>query len=252
MFLLHGLGGTKVSWMPVLQPLAERYTVVVPDLPGHGESEKPRAEYTPRYYAGIVRKLMSVVGADRAAFLGNSLGGRIALEMAARYPKRVTGLALLGPAVPGLRWRWLLGFTRLAPAEIAALPFPLRERWMLLSMRRLFARPHRFSENAYRAGADEFIRVYRSARARVAFWASLRHIVLERAEEFWPRMRRVAAETLILHGEHDKLVPLRLGARLADALPRGELRVLPDAGHVPQFEAPRTTNAELLRFLQSL
>ncbi|MCA1727312.1 MAG: alpha/beta fold hydrolase [Actinobacteria bacterium] len=251
-YLLHGLGGTKVSWMPLLQSLGERYTVVAPDFPGHGESDKPKAEYSAAYYADVIRKLMDALGTGPGAMIGNSLGGRVALEMAVRYPKRVTALATLGAAVPGIRWRYLLGFTRIAPTEIAALPFPMRERWMQYSIRRLFARPDRLPEVAYQAGADEFIRVYRSARARVAFWASLQQIVLERPDEFFPRLRRIKAPALILHGDSDKLVPLRLGNRLADALPDADYRVLPDVGHVPQFEAPLTTRTAVLDFLEGV
>ena len=126
----------------------------------------------------------------------------------------------------------------------------MRQRWMQLSIRRLFARPERFPPNAYQAGADEFMRVYREGRARVAFWGSLQHVVLERPEEFWPRLRRVRAPTLILHGDRDKLVPIRFGNRLAEALPTAEYRVLADVGHVPQFEAPQTTREAVLGFLE--
>jgi pimeloyl-ACP methyl ester carboxylesterase/putative sterol carrier protein len=250
--LLHGLGGTKVSWMPLLEPLGRSHTVIAPDFPGHGESDKPKAEYSPRYYADVVRKLMDALGTGPAVMIGNSMGGRVALEMGVRYPKRVTGLATLGAAVPGIRWRYLLGFTRIAPTEIARIPIPLRERWMQYSIRRLFARPERLPEVAFLAGADEFIRVYRSPRARVAFWASLQHIVLERPDEFFPRLRRVRAPALILHGDHDRMVPLRLANRLAEAMPDAEFRVLPDVGHVPQFEAPLTTRNAVLGFLDSL
>jgi pimeloyl-ACP methyl ester carboxylesterase len=121
---------------------------------------------------------------------------------------------------------------------------------MQYSIRRLFARPDRLPEMAYLAGADEFIRVYRQPRARVAFWASLQQLVLERPDEFFPRLSRVKAPALVLHGDRDKLVPLRLGNRLAESLPDADYRVLPDVGHVPQFEAPQTTRTAVLDFLQ--
>src|SRR5256886_17001089 len=103
------------------------HRVIVPDLPGHGASEKPRTDYTARFYARVVRRLMDATGARGAALIGSSLGGRIALEVAARSPEHVAGLGLLGPAVPGFRVRYLLGLTRVIPSEIGALPFPLRE-----------------------------------------------------------------------------------------------------------------------------
>ena len=111
--LLHGLGGSKISFVPLLAPLADaRHQVIVPDMPGHGESEKPRTEYSPRFFARVVRHLMDELGIERAAVVGNSMGGRIALELALRSPNRVESLALLDAAVPGLKWRSVIGFTR--------------------------------------------------------------------------------------------------------------------------------------------
>ncbi|MBI4261171.1 MAG: alpha/beta fold hydrolase [Actinobacteria bacterium] len=250
--LLHGLGGTKVSWLPLFASLAPHYRLIVPDLPGHGESDKPRTDYTPRFYAKVARQILSAVGAGRAAVVGNSLGGRVALELAVRSPDRVSALALLGPAVPGFRVRYILGFTRVVPTEIGAVPFVLRERWMMLAIRRLFGDPSVLPEDGYAAGADEFIRVYRDPAARMAFFDSLRHILTESPKPFWPLMRRVRVPTLIVWGTRDRLVPVRLASRLHDALPSAELTLLPGVGHVPQFEAPIDTNRELVRFLGSV
>ncbi len=96
------------------------------------------------------------------------------------------------------------------------------------------------------------MRVYREGRARIAFWGSLQKIVMERPDEFLPRLRRVQAPALILHGDRDRLVPIRLGNRLAEALPTAEYRVLADVGHVPQFEAPQTTREAVLGFLETV
>ena len=247
--LLHGLGASKITWLPLLAPLAEKHRVIVPDLPGHGESDKPRQEYTPRFYARIVRHLMDAVDVERAVVVGNSLGGRIALELALRSPGRVTALALLDPSLPGLRWRYIMGFTRVFPTEIGAVPFPLRERWMEIMIRRLFARPGKLPSDGYSAAATEFIRIYRSPEARMAFFSTLRHIVTERPETFFASLRRIKQPALIIFGDEDSLVPARLGVRLAQHLPNSELVVLPDVGHVPQFEATEETLALLTGLL---
>jgi pimeloyl-ACP methyl ester carboxylesterase len=249
LLMLHGLGGGKVSLFPLIAELAERHRVIVPDLPGHGESQKPMTDYSPRYYARVVRHLLDEVGAERAAVVGNSMGGRIALELALRSPARVAALALLGPAVPGFRWRYVMGFTRVFPTELGAIPFPLRERWMRLALRRLFAHPETLGEEAMAAAAHEFIRTYRSAPARMAFLASLRQIVTERPEPFFSSLRRIKQPALVLFGEKDHLVPPKLGVRLAQHLPNAEFMVLPDVGHVPQFEATRQTLDLLATFL---
>lgn len=248
--LAHGLGGTKVTWFPILTELASRHRLIVPDLPGHGESEKPRAEYSPRFYAHVMRCLMDRLEVDQAAVVGNSLGGRVALEMALRSPNRVTSLALLDPSMPGLRWRYLLGFGRVVPSELGAFPFLLRERWMQVAIRRLFAHPERLAPGNYAAGATEFIRIYRSRAARMAFFSSLAQIMSEKPEAFFGSLRRIKHPALVMFGDQDRLVPLRLGMRLARHLPNARMVVVPEVGHVPQFEAPRETLAELLPFLE--
>lgn len=250
--LLHGLGATKLSWLPLLGALAERFRVIAPDLPGHGESSKPRGAYTPTFYAGAVRRLLDAVGEDRAILGGNSLGGRIALEVAARAPRRVAGLVLLDPAVAGLPFPYYARLLRLVPTELGTLPLPMRRRLVTMGIRQLFADADRLPHNAYLAGADEFIRVYRSARARVALLSSLRGLMRDRSDAFWERVRTIEAPTLILWGEHDRLVPVRLGELLASTMPAAELAVLPDVGHVPQFEVPETTIELVRSFLDGL
>ena len=251
--VLHGLGASKVSAMPLIPALVHAgHRVVVPDLPGHGASDKPRTDYTPRFYGRVVRRLMDALEIERAAVIGNSLGGRVALELAFRSPGHLSGLVLLDPAVPGLRIRYLLGFTRVIPSEIGTLPFPLRERWMRLAIRRLLADPSAFPEAGIQGAAEEFIRIYRDPPARMAFLDSLRHIVTEPPRPFWGRVRRVRTPALLVWGEDDRLVPVRLAHRLARELADAELLILPRVGHVPQFEAPEATSGAILRFLLSL
>ena len=250
--LLHGLGATKISWVPLLGPLSDRHQLVVPDLPGHGESEKPRVDYTPRFYARVVRHLMDELEIERALVVGNSMGGRVALELALRSPNRVAALALLDPAVPGLRWRYLMGFTRVVPTEFGAIPFPLRERWMRTMLSRVFAHPERMGKAAIALAAKDFLRVYADGGARMAFLSSLRHLVVESPDAFWASMRRVKQPALVVVGTGDRIVPSRLGMKLAEELSHGELLLLDDCGHVPQFEALDEILEPLLSFLDSV
>jgi pimeloyl-ACP methyl ester carboxylesterase len=250
--LLHGMGATKLSWMPLLAPLAERCRVIVPDLPGHGESAKPRASYGPRFYAGVVRRLLDEAGVGRAVLIGNSLGGRIALEVAARSPGRVRALVLLAPAVAGLPFPSYARLLRLVPTELGAIPLPMRRRLIHLGIKQLFAHPERLPRNAYVAAIDEFIRVYRSGRARMALLASMRSLVRDRPDLFWGMVRGVSAPTLVVHGELDRLVPVRLGRVLASTMPRAELALLPGVGHVPQFEVPEVTAGLVRSFLDQV
>jgi pimeloyl-ACP methyl ester carboxylesterase len=178
------------------------------------------------------------------------MGGRIALELALRSPQRVAALGLLDPAVPGLRWRYIAGFTRVFPTEFGPLSFALRRRWMEAAVRALFAHPERLPADAIVGAADEFIRVYSEPAARFAFVASLRHLVTERPGPFWASMRRIRQPTMVVFGDMDRLVPRRSGDDLAAHLPDCELHFLPEVGHAPQFEATQETLALLLPFLE--
>lgn len=250
MVLLHGLGATKLSLLPIVRPLAERHRVIVPDLPGHGESPKPRVEYTPQFYESVVSKLIGRLDDGPAILIGNSMGGRIALEVAMRKPERVAGLILLDSAVPGFRWSWILQFMRVVPSEVAAVPIPIRRQLVLNAQRQLFAVPERLPPTAYEAGADEFVRVYRSFRARMALFSSLRGLVAP-SPAFWQKLKRIRVPTLVVWGAEDRLVPSRLGSRLAGEIPSSELHILPSVGHVPQFEVPDVTTDLILGFLEA-
>jgi pimeloyl-ACP methyl ester carboxylesterase len=249
--LLHGLCGAKITWLPLLAGLGANHRIIVPDLPGHGESDKPRTEYSPRFFARVIRRLLDRLDADRPVVVGNSLGGRIALQLAVSAPARVRSLALLAPSIPGFRWRYLLGLARLVPTELGAIPFPLRERWTRVGLRRLFADPGSVPPEAYAAAAGEFIRIYRSPRARMAFFSTLRHIVTEPPGPFFDSISRVRQPVLLLFGDSDRLVPARLGVRLARTLPAAETVLLSSVGHVPQFEAPGETLQALSSFLRA-
>jgi len=251
--MLHGLGGTKISMLPLVPALAPHHRVIIPDLPGHGESAKPvSTEYTPRNYARTVRRLMDALDVDKAIVVGNSLGGRIAIELGVRSPDRVRALGLIAPAVPGFRVRYILGFTRVLPTELGAVPFPLREKWMKTAIRRLLADPSRLPDHGYTGAAEEFIRIYRSSEARMAFFDSLRHILTEQPRPFWAHVRRVRAPALIVWGTADRLVPARLAPKLAQELPHAELLMLPHVGHVPQFEVPERTSQAVAKFIAEL
>jgi pimeloyl-ACP methyl ester carboxylesterase len=239
--LLHGLAANKLSWLPLLGPLAERYRVIAVDLPGHGESSKRRGDHTPAYFGAVTRRLIDELGLEKVAFVGNSMGGRIALEVSATTPDRVSALVLLGPALAGLPFPFIAKLLRVVPTEIGAVPLPMRRRMVARTIRSLFAVPERLPDNAYEAGADEFIRVYRSGRARTALLSSVRGLVRDRPEAFWERVRETRAPTLVLWGEEDGLVPVKLGRRLAEEMPACRLEVLPGVGHVPQFEVPEVT-----------
>ena len=109
LLLLHGLGCDHTTWSRVIDSLAKRYTVIAPDLLGHGLSDKPRADYSVGGYANGMRDLLTVLGIDKVTVVGHSFGGGVAMQFAYQFPERTERLVLvasggLGPEVsPALR-----------------------------------------------------------------------------------------------------------------------------------------------------
>src|SRR5438094_6630437 len=93
--LVHGITSSSEIWLGVIRRLADRYTVVAPDLLGHGRSAKPRGDYSLGAYASGIRDLLEVLGHPRATIVGHSLGGGIAMQFAYQYPERCERLVLV-------------------------------------------------------------------------------------------------------------------------------------------------------------
>ena len=253
--LLHGLGATNASLLPTLWDLSTDYRVLAPDLPGHGSSAAPYGAYDARFFARWLREYLDAVGVPSCVLVGNSLGGRVALEIALLEPSRVDGLVLLAPAVAFRKLRQFVPVVRLARPEAAALPLPMTRGMARVTLRRMFAQPSRLTAQSYDAAAGEFVRVYKRAAYRVAFFSSLKQIYLDDAfgdEGFWSRLPALRPPALFLWGDRDRLVPSGFARHVAAAVPNARSVVLPDCGHVPQFELPDVTHAEVRAFLREL
>ena len=241
---LHGLGGTKASFLPTAAALAEDYRVIAMDLPGFGESGKPlRAAYDAPFFADSVIGLLDELGIERAHVVGNSMGGRVAIELGLLYPERVRRLAMLSPALAWLRdrrWRWLLQ----APLPKLGLIQPAPRAITEPIVRNLVPGG---SEGWSAAGVDEFLRSYLSPRGRVAFYEAARNIYLDEPrgdEGLWTRMKALEADSLFVWGRNDQLVPIAFMKHVEEVLPAARHLEL-DCGHVPQLEAPRRTHAAI-------
>jgi pimeloyl-ACP methyl ester carboxylesterase len=243
---VHGLGANKTSFFETVAALTPDYTVHAIDLPGFGSSSKPaRAPYDARWFASAVGSYMDAHGIEAAHLVGNSMGGRIALEVAFTEPNRVLTLSLLAPALAWRRRRELVPLVKLLRPELASIPHPLRTATVRAQFWGLFARPERLDPAAADIAADEFCRTYRSRAARVAFFAAARNIYLDEPhghDGFWSRLAELRPPALFVWGERDKLVPAGFARHVTEALPGARQEVLEDCGHVPQVELSERTN----------
>jgi pimeloyl-ACP methyl ester carboxylesterase/putative sterol carrier protein len=250
--LLHGLGATNASMLPTLADLAQRCRVLAPDLPGFGSSAKPFGRYNPAFFAHWLTAFLSAVGVERAHLIGNSMGGRVAIETALRCPERVDRLVLYAPSMAFRRLRTFVPIVRLLAAEMGALPIMVPRATVLGILRFLFAQPSRLPDSWYDAAADEFLRVFATVRGRVAFFSAARQIYIEEAHGasgFWNRLARLRRPALFLWGDNDRLVPHAFARHVEAVLPHAESVVLQDCGHVPQYEHPAATHGIVRRFL---
>ncbi len=250
--LLHGLGATNASMLPLLPELARDHRVIAPDNPGFGASDAPRWRYTVGEFATWLREFQRAVEAPQAALVGNSLGGRIALEAALTSPHTVTRMALLCPSPAFRRMRQFVPAVKLLSPDLSRIPMWFHHTGVVHGTRAMFADPDRLPRAWYDAAADEFVRVLGSRAHRRAFFAAMRQIYLEEPygeRGFWDRLPRLETPTLFLWGDNDRLVPSGFERHVVAAVPHAESLVLDDCGHVPQFEHPDTTNDLVRAFL---
>jgi pimeloyl-ACP methyl ester carboxylesterase len=248
---LHGLGGTKASFLPTVNALADDYRVVAIDLPGFGESDKPiGAPYDAPWFARSVFAAMDALGLERAHIAGNSMGGRVAIEAGLTDRDRTGALLLLSPALAWLRARPWAPIVRALRPELGLIqpaPRPVVEAMV----RRLVPA----ADGGWTAaGVDEFLRAYLTRSGRAAFYAAARNIYLDEPHGdngFWTRLQSLQCDSLFVWGRKDVLVPIGFMKHVEKALPKARHVELP-CGHVPQVERPRETHAAIRKFLSDL
>jgi pimeloyl-ACP methyl ester carboxylesterase len=240
---VHGLGGTKASFLPTLALMHQTHRVIAIDLPGFGDSVKPvRAAFDARYFARVLTGVLDALGIDRAHLVGNSMGGRIALELALTEPDRVDHLVLLSPAMAWLRPRPWAPLVRLLRPELTMVPMPVEK---------LVRRVVGGGDDWAAAGVDEFMRAFSTPRGRHAFHAALRNIYLDRPhgeDGLWSRLADMQHESLFVWGRRDTLVPIAFMKHVERTFPAARHLEL-DCGHVPQVERPLETHDAIRDFL---
>jgi len=249
--LIHGMGGTFENWEAVIEPLAQRCTVIAPDLPGHGRSEPGGGDYSLGALATALRDLVLTLGHDRATLVGHSLGGGIAMQFAHQFPEVVERLVLVSSGGLGPEVSLVLRAAALPGADpfIAATAGPGARIGSALGrgLARIGLRPN--------ADVAEVARGYASLsdpERREAFLATLRSVVGVRGQRVDAGDRLYLAESLpvlIVWGERDPIIPVSHGRHAHEAIPHSRLEVFDGVGHLPQLEAPGRFIATLERFL---
>ncbi|WP_457202775.1 alpha/beta fold hydrolase [Nocardioides sp. HB32] len=240
--LLHGLGCDHTTWESVIETLARRYTVIAPDLLGHGQSDKPRADYTLGGFANGMRDLLTVLGIDKATVIGHSFGGGVAMQFAYQFPERTERLMLvasggLGPDVsPAIRAISTPGFHQV----MSVLTLPGIRHAGKAGLRALSATGLSLTRDL-----DEVAEIYDTFRDPQARHA-VRHVV--RAVVDWQGQivtmadRAYLTEAMpmwVVWGRNDRVIPVRHANAAAQLAPNARVEVIPDSGHFPHKDHPQ-------------
>jgi pimeloyl-ACP methyl ester carboxylesterase len=240
--LIHGIGDSSRTWLGVLPELARRFTVIAPDLLGHGGSDKPRADYAAAAYACGMRDLLSVLDVERVTVVGHSLGGGVAMQFAYQFPERCERLVLVGTGGigrgvhPVLRWtaaptaEWLLPLVTAPPVQLVAKGLE----------------PVMHQLGGFGLGSDlhyvlERYYTLADTTARRAFLRTLRSVVDWRGQVVTMLDRCYLTEgmpTLLIWGEDDRVIPSRHAKVAHRAMPGSRLEIFRGAGHFPHQADP--------------
>ncbi len=242
LLLIHGVGDSSSTWLDVIPRLAERHTVIVPDLLGHGESARPRADYAVAAYACGMRDLLGVLDVDRVSVVGHSFGGGIAMQFAYQFPERCERLVLVGSGGLGPEVHPLLRLAAVPGAELGLSVATSRAARAALKL----ASPALRVTGGLRLGADlayvlERYAALRSRTARQAFLRTLRAGVDVHGQVITMLDRCYLAAglpTMIIWGGRDRVIPVHHADIAHDAMPGSRLEIFEHAGHFPHHDDP--------------
>jgi pimeloyl-ACP methyl ester carboxylesterase len=252
--LVHGITSTSATWERVMPYLATQFTVIAPDLIGHGRSAKPRGDYSLGAYASGVRDLMVALGQESATFVGHSLGGGIVMQLAYQFPERCERLVLVDSGGLGKEVNLLL---RAATLPLSEVVLPLLASTRLLDAGRSLGRF--LGRFGLHAGTDiaELARGHASLEdpgARAAFVHTLRTIVDPMGQRVSATDRLYLAENipfLLVWGARDPIIPVEHGLAAHELVPSSRLELFEEAGHFPHLDEPQRFLDVLLEFFES-
>ena len=252
--LIHGVTGNMETWDRALPWLADRFTVVTPDLLGHGRSAKPRGDYSLGAYAAGIRDLLGALGHFKATVVGHSLGGGIAMQMAYQFPEHCERLVLVCSGGLGEEVSIALRAATLPGSELV---IPLIAHNSVIEAGRKIGNVLDAVGLGVSPDKAEVARGYASLSepgARRAFIHTMRGVLDHSGQRVSARDRLYltrAVPSMLLWGANDPIIPVRHGERAHEEMPGSRLEVFEAAGHFPHVSEPRRFARKLTEFIES-
>lgn len=256
LLLIHGIGDNSTAWNTVHSRLAQRFTVIAPDLLGHGQSDKPRADYSVAAYANGMRDLLSVLDIDKVTVVGHSLGGGVAMQFAYQFPQLVERLILVGAG--GVTKDVNIAL-RLASLPMGAEALALLRLPMALTTLRATARALGMFIGSTGVGRDipNALRILADLpepTASAAFTRTLRAVVDWRGQVVTMLDRCYLTESTpvqLIWGDQDAVIPVSHAHLAHAAMPGSQLEIFSQSGHFPFHDDPDLFVEVVERFIDS-
>jgi pimeloyl-ACP methyl ester carboxylesterase len=254
LLLLHGLGCDHTTWLPVIGSLAKRYTVIAPDFLGHGESDKPRADYSLGGYANGMRDLLTILGIDKATVVGHSFGGGVAMQFGYQYPERTERVVLVasgglgGEVTRAVRAITLPGFHEV----IGVVTLPGVRQLTQATLRRLAGTGAPMTRDLDEVA--EIIEGWRDPAARRAIRHLVRNVIDLRGQIVTMRDRAYLSQAMpmaVIWGANDRVLPVSHADVAAELAPYATVEVISNAGHFPHKDHPERFVKILNDFIRS-
>jgi len=240
LLLLHGMAGSSQTWREVIPQLSKRYRVIAPDLLGHGESAKPRSDYSLGAFAVGLRDLLDELGIAQVTVVGQSLGGGVAMQFVYQHPDYCQRLVLISSGGLGQDVGWTL---RLLSAPGAELIMPVIAPPPVIKVGNKL-RSWLSAVNIQSPRGAEMWSAYSSLsdpQTRQAFLRTLRSVVDYRGQAVSALNRMHLTSELplmIIWGDHDRIIPVEHGYALDELRPGCRVEILAGVGHFPHVEKP--------------
>jgi pimeloyl-ACP methyl ester carboxylesterase len=246
--LLHGLSDSHLSWSSIGRLLARDRRVMMPDLPGHGQSGRPDVAYDLEWYADVVARWIETVGIEEADIIGHSFGGGVAQMLLLACPDRIRRIVLVASGGLGTAIGWWLRLASV-PWVVEHMGQPFMRLGTLMTLRG--AR----REGTVRADLDELCQFNARPGSARAFARSVRAVIDWRGQRrlFFERMDELERipPMLVLWGDSDELIPVAHGRAFADRLTEAALVTFEGCGHYLHHDRPEAFVLAVLRFLDS-
>ncbi|MCV7067277.1 alpha/beta fold hydrolase [Mycolicibacterium houstonense] len=254
--LIHGIGDNSTTWHTVQSTLAQRFTVIAPDLLGHGSSDKPRADYSVAAYANGMRDLLSVLDIDRVTVIGHSLGGGVAMQFAYQFPQLVDRLILVGA---GGVTKDVNAALRVASLPMGSEALALLRLPLVLPALQLVGRAAGTVLGSTGLGQDipDMLRILADLpepTASSAFARTLRAVVDWRGQVVTMLDRCYLTESVpvqLIWGSRDSVIPVSHAKMAHAAMPGSQLEIFPGSGHFPFHDDPDRFVEVVERFIDS-